>query len=85
MPPQKRQTKDNMEMNMADSDTRGRSHEQHVKAGEQSHKNTPSTQGSHSSQAKSGQPSTSGSSHAGTQGGTHEQHVRAGQLSHKNS
>ncbi len=70
---------------MADSNTRGGSHEQHVKAGEQSHKNTPATHGSQDSQPASGQKASSGSSHGGTQGGTHEQHVRAGQQSHKNS
>ena len=51
------------------SGNRGGSHEQHVKAGEQSHKNTVSK--------KSG----SGGS---TRGGSHEQHVKAGQQSHKN-
>ena len=56
---------------MANSEhTRGGTHEQHVKAGEQSHKNTSS--------------GSSQSSHSGTQGGTHEQHVKAGQQSHKN-
>lgn len=50
---------------------RGGSHEQHVKAGQQSHKNDD-----HSSSAKS----AGGSS----RGGTHEQHVKAGQQSHKN-
>jgi hypothetical protein len=54
----------------------GGTHEQHVKAGEQSHKNT----GSGSSDKKSGE-SKPGSS---TQGGTHEQHVKAGEQSHKN-
>jgi hypothetical protein len=60
--------------------TQGGSHEQHVKAGEQSHKNTAgstSHAGEHEQQAD-------GRS-AGTQGGTHEQHVKAGQQSHKNS
>ena len=56
----------------------GGTHEQHVKAGEQSHKNTGS--GSSSHDKKSGE-SKSGSS---TQGGSHEQHVKAGEQSHKN-
>ncbi len=78
------------------SEQRGGTHEQHVKAGEQSHKNTggSSSQGSHSqgSQGTSqsdmkddmkdqGRGSSQGSH---TQGGTHEQHVKAGQQSHKN-
>jgi hypothetical protein len=48
------------------------SHEQHVKAGQQSHKNEGS---SHSKSASSGSSS---------RGGSHEQHVKAGQQSHKN-
>ena len=55
------------------SGTRGGSHEQHVKAGEQSHKNT----------SHSGSESKSEGEH--TRGGTHEQHVKAGQQSHKNT
>ncbi|WP_439815522.1 hypothetical protein [Zavarzinia sp. CC-PAN008] len=47
----------------------GGSHEQHVKAGQQSHKNSGS----------------SDSKQASSRGGTHEQHVKAGQQSHKNS
>lgn len=47
------------------------SHEQHVKAGQQSHKNEGS---SHSKSASSGS----------SRGGSHEQHVKAGQQSHKN-
>ncbi len=70
---------------MAESQTRGGSHEQHVKAGEQSHKNNPATQASQGGQQKTGQQGSSGSSQSGTQGGTHEQHVKAGQQSHKNS
>ena len=54
---------------------RGGSHEQHVKAGEQSHKNT----GSSSSESKS-DSGQSGSS----RGGTPEQHAEAGRQSHKN-
>jgi hypothetical protein len=48
--------------------TRGGSHEQHVKAGEQSHKNT-----------SSGSSSDSSGEHSGTRGGSHEQHVKAGE------
>jgi hypothetical protein len=59
--------------------TQGGTHEQHVKAGEQSHKNTPSQ---HASEDKKGSDHATGH---GTQGGTHEQHVKAGQQSHKNS
>jgi hypothetical protein len=60
--------------------TRGGSHEQHVKSGEQSHKNSGgASRGSHKSgEEKDGKM-------GGTQGGTHEQHVKAGQQSHKNS
>lgn len=50
------------------------SHEQHVKAGEQSHKNQGGKQAS-------GSGSGSGS---GQRGGSHEQHVKAGEQSHKN-
>jgi hypothetical protein len=58
---------------MSSEHTRGGSHEQHVKAGQQSHKNSPG--------------SSSGSKSAGgtSQGGSHEQHVKAGQQSHKNT
>jgi hypothetical protein len=58
---------------MADQGTRGGTHEQHVKAGQQSHKNTADSDS---------KASESHGSH--TQGGTHEQHVRAGEQSHKN-
>jgi len=57
---------------MASEHTRGGTHEQHVKAGQQSHKNSPA----------SGSSGT-GSNHP-SHGGTHEQHVKAGQQSHKN-
>lgn len=52
----------------------GGSHEQHVKAGQQSHKNDDDkrSQGSQSEQS------------GGQRGGSHEQHVKAGQQSHKN-
>ena len=54
------------------SSERGGSHEQHVKAGEQSHKNTSGGSGSKESEGS-------------TRGGSHEQHVKAGEQSHKNS
>lgn len=50
--------------------TRGSSHEQHVKTGQQSHKNDD--QGSSARNA------------SGSRGGSHEQHVKAGEQSHKN-
>lgn len=56
--------------------TQGGSHDQHVKAGEQSHKNTGS-QSSSARKPEENEPST--------RGGTHDQHVKAGQQSHKNS
>ena len=65
--------------------TRGGTHEQHVKAGEQSHKKTSdSSQGGAREREKSGEESSKDSS-GGSRGGTHEQHVKAGQQSHKNS
>ncbi|SCB37831.1 hypothetical protein GA0061101_11082 [Rhizobium lusitanum] len=57
------------------TNNRGGSHEQHVKAGEQSHKNTDTKQASSQKDQQSG----------GERGGSHEQHVKAGQQSHKNS
>ncbi|MCO4857258.1 hypothetical protein MKD49_12285 [Herbaspirillum sp. WGmk3] len=57
---------------MSSENTRGGSHEQHVKAGQQSHKNSPAS----SSSTKSASPS---------HGGSHEQHVKGGQQSHKNT
>jgi len=65
-----------------EQNTRGGSHEQHVKAGEQSHKNTHG--GSHEQQSKAGEQSHKGGE-SGTRGGSHEQHVKAGQQSHKGS
>lgn len=56
--------------------SQGGSHEQHVKAGQQSHKNTDTKQASSNKEQQSG---------SGTRGGSHEQHVKAGQQSHKNS
>jgi hypothetical protein len=57
--------------------TQGGSHEQHVKAGQQSHKNDGNKQ------SGSGSGSRSGGS-GGTRGGTPEQHAEAGRQSHKN-
>ena len=54
----------------------GSSHQQHVKAGQQSHKNT----GKHASKSDDNKQNVSSSP-----GGTHELHVKAGQQSHKNS
>ncbi|MBY2924923.1 hypothetical protein [Rhizobium leguminosarum] len=52
----------------------GGSNEQHVKAGQQSHKNdSRSTSGGRDAQS------------SGSRGGSHEQHVKADQQSHKNS
>jgi hypothetical protein len=56
--------------------TQGGTHDQHVKAGQQSHKNTTGSSSAKHDDAHSGKS---------TQGGTHEQHVKAGQQSHKNS
>ncbi len=62
--------------------TRGGTHEQHVKAGEQSHKNAgDSTKGGGRETERANDEQSSGSS----RGGTHEQHVKAGEQSHKNS
>lgn len=47
------------------------SHEQHVKGGQQSHKNE-------------GSPPSKNASSDSERGGSHEQHVKAGQESHKN-
>lgn len=55
----------------------GGTHEQHVKAGQQSHKNSD-TRSQSASASKNGD-------NGKTRGGTHEQHVKAGQQSHKNS
>nr|WP_244471366.1 MULTISPECIES: hypothetical protein [Rhizobium] len=55
----------------------GGTHEQHVKAGQQSHKNDANARSS-SSGGRDAQSS-------GSRGGSHEQHVKAGQQSHKNS
>jgi hypothetical protein len=55
----------------------GGSHEQHVKAGQQSHKNTDS-------QASSSKDKNDTKS-SGGRGRSHEQQAKAGQQSHKNS
>ncbi|AIK41286.1 hypothetical protein F9K85_14165 [Brucella tritici] len=62
---------------MAQNHTQGGTHEQHVKAGQQSHKND----GKHASSGGGDKQQQQTSS----RGGTHEQHVKAGQQSHKNS
>lgn len=77
----------------------GGTHEQHVQAGRQSHKNDASRQSdslsNQQSGSRSGQSEQSGSrsesnlqsgsrSGAGLQGGTPEQHAAAGRQSHKN-
>jgi len=77
----------------------GGTHEQHVQAGRQSHKNDASRQSdslsNQQSGSRSGQSEQSGSrsesnlqsgsrSGAGVQGGTPEQHAAAGRQSHKN-
>ena len=49
----------------------GGSHEQHVKAGEQSHKNTDQSKPSDEKET--------------SRGGTREQHAKAGEQSHKNT
>jgi len=55
---------------------RGGTHEQHVRVGQQSHKNDETRQG----QARNDDDNNNNSN----RGGSHEQHVRAGQQSHKN-
>ena len=69
----------------------GGSHQQHVEAGRQSHKNDASRQSDSLSNQQSGSgsggsaQSGSGSrSGTGVQGGTPEQHAAAGRQSHKN-
>lgn len=65
-------------------------HDQHVKAGQQSHKNDKTTSDddrdmnlqSRNNERSEGTGQDSG---RGTQGGSHEQHVNAGRQSHKNS
>ncbi len=58
---------------------RGGTHEQHVKAGQQSHKNDDRTH--HAGERDSDRRESGGH---GERGGSHEQHVRVGQQSHKN-
>lgn len=53
----------------------GGSHEQHVKAGQQSHKTASSSHAGDDKSAKSGS----------TRGGDSDKHSKAGQESHKNS
>ncbi|WP_027145176.1 hypothetical protein [Mesorhizobium sp. WSM3626] len=61
---------------------KGGSHEQHVKAGQQSHKNMDDK--NRQQQAAGGNQRQPGDSSGNMRGGTHEQHVRAGEQSHKN-
>ena len=83
---------------MAEEHSQGGTHEQHVKAGEQSHKNTGGQNqghategGTHEQRVKAGEQSHKNNPAHGThsegtpRGGSHEQHVKAGQQSHKNS
>ncbi|MEH3109689.1 MAG: hypothetical protein PGN22_06235 [Agrobacterium cavarae] len=58
----------------------GGTHEQHVKAGKQSHKNSDDKATTRSAASKSSADSKS----SGKQGGSSEQHMKAGQQSHKN-
>ncbi|KQR33960.1 hypothetical protein [Agrobacterium cavarae] len=58
----------------------GGTHEQHVKAGKQSHKNSDDKATTRSASSKSSADSKS----SGKQGGSSEQHMKAGQQSHKN-
>jgi hypothetical protein len=82
------------------SNSNRNSHDQHVRAGEQSHKNSGQQQqasprsGSHDQQMHAGQQShknASGSSAGnsgsatGTRGGSSEQHAASGRQSHKNT
>ncbi|SFK25311.1 hypothetical protein SAMN05444581_104218 [Methylocapsa palsarum] len=63
-----------------EQNNRGGAHEQQVKAGEQSHKNTSgSSKGEGRERAKGENETGSGS----TRGGSHEQHVKNGEQSHK--
>ncbi|ANG99326.1 hypothetical protein A8A54_22605 [Brucella pseudogrignonensis] len=61
---------------MEQNHNQGGSHQQHVKAGQQSHKNT----GKHASKSDDNKQNVSSSP-----SGSHELHVKAGQQSHKNS
>lgn len=64
----------------SDQKNRGGTHEQHVKAGEQSHKNSPGSAKSEGRERDREENERGGGS---TRGGTHEQHVKAGEQSHK--
>lgn len=59
---------------------RGGTHEQHVKAGQQSHKNEDDR-----TRQAGKQPNEPQEGGQGERGGSHEQHVKAGQQSHKNN
>ncbi len=66
--------------------SQGGSHEQHVKAGEQSHKNTgDSKAGENKGMPRGGTHEQRGNAGKQSSGGTHEQHVKAGEQSRKNS
>ena len=65
--------------------SQGGSHEQHVKAGEQSHKNTDSKAGENKGMPRGGTHEQHVNAGKQSSGGTHEQHVKAGEQSHKNS
>ncbi|MDE1996690.1 MAG: hypothetical protein KGI75_29595 [Rhizobiaceae bacterium] len=56
----------------------GGTHEQHVKAGQQSHKNMDDKTRNAASTGSRNEQS------AGTRGGSHEQNTKAGQQGHKN-
>jgi hypothetical protein len=58
----------------------GGSHEQHVKAGQQSHKNADKGH----QQQQAGGASQRQQGDGSMRGGTHGQHVKAGEQSHKN-
>lgn len=63
----------------------GGTHEQHVEAGRQSHKNDASRQSdSGRSSPDSNGPDNRQSGSGATRGGTSEQHSQAGRQSHKN-
>ena len=64
----------------------GGSHEQRVKAGEQSHKNTgKSKAGENKGTSRGGTHEQHVNAGKQSSGGPHEQHVKAGEQSHKNS
>ena len=69
-----------------EQNTRGGTHEQHVRAGEQSHKNSTGTGTTSQQPSHGGMPGQQEKSgEHGQRGGTHERHVKAGQHSHRSS